>query len=88
MQAIGETLKGFETSGWYALLGPANIPRDVTLRIHDGFAKALRTPEITKRLADQGVDVLASTPDELAKVMPVEIKKWGLVVKSSGATPG
>ena len=88
VQAIGETLKGFETSGWYALLGPANIPRDVTLRIHDGFAKALRTPEITKRLADQGVDVLASTPDELAKVMPVEIKKWGLVVKSSGATPG
>ena len=88
VQAIGETLKGFETSGWYALLGPANIPRDVTLRIHDGFAKALRTPEITKRLADQGVDVLASTPDELAKVMPMEIKKWGLVVKSSGATPG
>jgi len=88
VQAIGETLKGFETSGWYALLGPAGIPRETTLRIHDGFAKALRTPEITKRLAVQGVDVLASTPDELAKVMPAELKKWGDVVKSSGATPG
>jgi len=88
VQAIGETLKGFETSGWYALLGPAGIPRETTLRIHDGFAKALRTPEITKRLAVQGVDVLAGTPDELAKVMPAELKKWGDVVKSSGATPG
>ena len=88
VQAIGETLKGFETSGWYALLGPAGIPRDTTLRIHDGFAKALRTPEITKRLAVQGVNVLAGTPDELAKVMPAELKKWGDVVKSSGATPG
>jgi tripartite-type tricarboxylate transporter receptor subunit TctC len=88
VQAIGETLKGFETSGWYALLGPANIPRETTLRIHDGFAKALRTPEITKRLADQGVEVTAGTPDELTKLMPLEIKKWGEVVKSSGATPG
>ncbi len=88
VQAIGETLPGFNTSGWYALLGPANIPRDTTLRIHEGFAKALRLPEITKRLADQGVEVLAGTPDELAKVMPLEIRKWGEVVKSSGATPG
>ena len=88
VQAIGETLKGFETSGWYALLGPANIPRETTLRIHDGFAKSLRMPEITKRLADQGVEVTAGTPDELSKVMPLEIRKWGEVVKSSGATPG
>lgn len=88
VQTVGETLKGFETSGWYALLGPAGIPRETTLRIHDGFAKALNTPEITKRLAVQGVHVLAGTPDELAKVMPAELKKWGAVVKSSGATPG
>lgn len=88
VQAIGETLPGFNTSGWYALLGPASIPRDTALRIHDGFAKALRVPEITSRLTQQGVEVLASTPDELTKVMPQEIKKWGEVVKSSGATPG
>jgi tripartite-type tricarboxylate transporter receptor subunit TctC len=88
VQAIGETVKGFETSGWYALLGPAGISRDTTLRIHDGFARALRTPEIAKRLADQGVEVTAGTPDELAKIMPLEIRKWGEVVKSSGATPG
>ena len=88
VQAIGETLKGFETSGWYALLGPAGIPRETTLRIHEGFAKSLRLPEITRRLADQGVEVTAGTPDELNRIMPLEIRKWGEVVKSSGATPG
>lgn len=88
VQAIGETLKGFETSGWYALLGPAGISRETTLRIHDGFSKALRNPGITKNLADRGVEVLTGTPDELAKVMPAEIRKWGAVVRSSGATPG
>ena len=82
---VAETIKGFESSGWYALMGPAGIPRDVVTRIHDGFAKALRTPEITRRLAEMGVDVVAGTPDELTKLMPREIAKWGAVVKSSGA---
>lgn len=82
---VAETIKGFESSGWYALLGPANLPRDVTLKLNDGFAKALRTPEITRRLAEMGVDVLASSSDELAKVMPREITKWAAAVKASGA---
>jgi tripartite-type tricarboxylate transporter receptor subunit TctC len=84
---VGETLKGFESSGWYALLGPAGMQRDVVLKVHDSFSKALHTPEITKRLAELGVDVVAGTPDELAKLMPQEIVKWGKVVKASGAKP-
>ena len=84
LPTVGETLKGFESSGWYALLGPAGLPREVTLKLQDGFAKALHTPEITRRLADLGVEVVASTPDELAKRMPLEIAKWSKVVKASG----
>ena len=83
--AIAETLKGFESNGWYALLGPAGMQRDVVLKIHDSFAKALRTPEITRRLTEMSVEIVAGSPDELARVMPLEIKKWGAVVKSSGA---
>jgi tripartite-type tricarboxylate transporter receptor subunit TctC len=87
LPTVGETLKGFESSGWYALLGPAGVPRDITLKLQEGFAKALQAPEITKRLADQGVEVVASTPDELAKRMPLEIAKWAKVVKASGVQP-
>jgi tripartite-type tricarboxylate transporter receptor subunit TctC len=85
VQTVAETIKGFESSGWYALMGPAGIPRDVVTRIHDGFAKALRTPEITRRLSEMGVDVVAGTPEDLTRLMPREIAKWGAVVKSSGA---
>jgi len=87
LPTVGETLKGFESSGWYALLGPAGISRDIALKLQDAFAKVLHTPEITKRLADQGVEVVASTPDELAKRMPLEIAKWAKVVKASGLQP-
>ena len=82
---VAETLPGFESSGWYALLGPAGLPRDVTNKLHESFATALKTPEITRRLAEQGVEVIASTPDELAKLMPREIARWAAVVKASGA---
>ena len=83
--AVAETVPGFESSGWYALMGPAGIPRDIVLRIHDGFARALRNPEVTRRLSEMGVDVVAGTPDELTRLMPLEMKKWGAVVRSSGA---
>ena len=82
---VAETLPGFESSGWYALLAPAGMPRDVTQRLQDGYARALRTPEVTRRLAEMGVDVNAGSPEELAKLMPLEIKKWGELVRISGA---
>jgi tripartite-type tricarboxylate transporter receptor subunit TctC len=87
LPTVGETLKGFESSGWYALLGPAGIPREVTLKLYETFARALRAPEITKRLGDQGLEVVAGTPDELAKRMPREIAKWAKVVKAAGLQP-
>lgn len=85
VHTVAETIKGFESSGWYALLGPAGMPRDVVLKLHDGFSKSLHTPEIIRRLAELGVDVVAGSPDDLAKVMPREITKWAAVVKASGA---
>ncbi len=81
---MAETLKGFESSGWYALLGPAGMPREVVSRLHEAFRKSLRTPEITRRLAELGVDVVAGSPDELVKIRPREITKWAAVVKAAG----
>jgi tripartite-type tricarboxylate transporter receptor subunit TctC len=82
---VAETLPGFESSGWYALLGPAGMPRDVVLKLHAAFSKAIQSPDLTKRLTEQGVDVIAGSPDELTRLMPLEITKWAAAVKASGA---
>ncbi len=84
---VAETIKGFESSGWYALMGPAGMQRDVVTRIHGAFTRALQAPELGKRLAEMGVDVIAGSPDELTKLMPLEITKWAAAVKASGAKP-
>lgn len=82
---VAETLPGFESSGWYALLGPAGLPRDITMKLYGAFSKALQTPDIVKRLSEQGVDIVAGSPEELTRLMPAEIGKWAAAVKASGA---
>lgn len=84
LPTVGETLPGFESAGWYGLLGPAGLPRDVSLTLHAAFKNALYDPAIRERLASQGVDVIASSPEELAAFLGREIPKWASVVKASG----
>jgi tripartite-type tricarboxylate transporter receptor subunit TctC len=45
----------------------------------------LGQPEIKAKLTDQGVDVYTSTPQEMQKLIAMELDKWGRVVKASGA---
>ena len=84
---MAETIKGFESSGWYALMGPAGMQRDVVTRIHGAFTRALQAPDLGKRLGEMGVDVIAGSPDELTRLMPLEITKWAAAVKAAGTKP-
>lgn len=75
--------RGIETGTWYALLAPARTPSAVVERLHDVFAKVMRAPDMTARLNKQGMDVVTSTPAELAEFMKSELSKWGKVVKAA-----
>jgi tripartite-type tricarboxylate transporter receptor subunit TctC len=41
---------------------------------------------VVKRLASEGVDAVGSTPEEFGARITREMRKWGAVVKASGAT--
>jgi tripartite-type tricarboxylate transporter receptor subunit TctC len=77
--------KGFEAVTWFGVLGPANLPKDITARLNAEINKALQAPELQKKLNDQGADVAGSTPEQFAKLVRDEIARWGKVVKESGA---
>jgi tripartite-type tricarboxylate transporter receptor subunit TctC len=81
---VGETLPGFESAGWYALLGPAGTPRVAISKLNETFGRALQSPTTRDRLTAQGVDVVAGTPEELAAFLAREIPKWGAVVRAAG----
>jgi tripartite-type tricarboxylate transporter receptor subunit TctC len=80
-------LPGFEVTGWYALLAPAGTPRDIAGKVQADVAGALRVPAVHSRLSSEGAEPVGSTPDQFAKFLAAEIRKWSTVVRDAKVTP-
>lgn len=86
--AIAEAgLPGYESVQWSGLLAPAGTPRDIITRLHKETVAILRAPEVRERLAGDGSEVIANTPDEFAAALKAETMKWAKVVKAAGIQP-
>ncbi len=76
---------GFDATSWYCVVAPAGTPPPIITRLNTEIIKALNTPEMRQRLADEGAEIEPSTPAELARFVRTEIVKWAKAVKDSGA---
>ena len=76
---------GFDAATWHAVVAPAALPKVVAAKLHQAFHETLSDPAIRKAFADQGVDVVNGTPEDLRAYIKSEIPKWAEVVKASGA---
>ena len=77
--------KGFEAVTWFGLLGPAKLPASVVSTVNAELNKALNSPDLRKKLEDQGLNVTPSSSDDFGKLIRTDIAKWAPVVKDSGA---
>jgi tripartite-type tricarboxylate transporter receptor subunit TctC len=82
--AMAETLPGYDVSGWYALFVPAKTPKDIIQKMYTGVKAATDDPTIRKRLEEQAMIVVGSTPDELGRFHKAELDKWGPLIKEAG----
>jgi tripartite-type tricarboxylate transporter receptor subunit TctC len=78
-------LGSFDIHTWFGLFGPAKLAADVTARLHQGFAAALASPEVSQRLATLMAEPLPGTPEAFARFVRAEHAKYRDVVKASGA---
>ena len=77
--------KGFEAVTWFGVLAPAGTPKEVIAKLNAEFNKALQSPELRKKLGDEGADPAGGTPEQFAALIKDEIPRWGKLVKESGA---
>jgi tripartite-type tricarboxylate transporter receptor subunit TctC len=78
-------LPGFEATSWFGLVAPSHIPDATKTRLIDAVAKALKSPDIAARLHDLGAEPGTAFGKDFAVFMEAEAKKWGEVVRVSGA---
>ena len=75
---------GFDVTVWFAVLAPAATPRDIVNRLNGEIIKAIKTPDMRERLAQQGAEPVGNTSDEFAAVIKRDLAKWAKVVKDAG----
>ena len=84
---IADVLPGYESTAYFGLLAPANLPRDILARLHAAAVKAAQLPELRARLEPDGSRVVAGTPEEFRAFLVADVEKWRQVVKATGAKP-
>lgn len=78
-------LPGYEATGWFGVVMPANTPVNIIGRMNAELAATLMSAEIRERVLAAGAEPAPSTPEQFAALIRSEIDKWAEVVRLSGA---
>jgi tripartite-type tricarboxylate transporter receptor subunit TctC len=75
---------GYETGSWYGIVVPAGTPKPAIDRLSKEVIAIVHAPDISKRLTDEAIIPVGSTPEEFAAHIRKELARWAKVIKQSG----
>lgn len=76
-------VKGFEEISGHMMMVPGTTPKDIIARLNREMVKALNTPEVTARLANEGAEVIGNTPDQAAAIVNRDLGVWAEVIRAA-----
>lgn len=76
---------GYEAIAWNGFVAPAGTPKEIIARLSTEIATVLKMPDVKERISADGSVPMASSPEEFASFIKTEMRKWGQVIKASGA---
>ena len=77
-------ITGFDAPAWWAILAPAKTPPEILKRMNEEVSKALKNPEIAKKLDAQGIDIVGGSPEVARAHISKQMDIWAKVVKDNG----
>jgi tripartite-type tricarboxylate transporter receptor subunit TctC len=80
-------IEGMDFQQWWAVVAPATTPIEIVERLRTEIAAALAHPATRERLGTLGIDLKASTRDELRSFMRAEVDRWGAIARKAGVKP-
>ena len=81
---VSETLPGFTVIGWNACFAPLGTPQAIVQQLSKTLADISRDKEVTKKLANIGIDTVASTPEDVTKAIEADIPMFRSALDSAG----
>ena len=73
----------YRTGTWFGLLAPAKTPKPIIDTLHASSIAVLQEPAVRARIAEQGADVVANTPDEFRAFLKEEMERLAVVIRNA-----
>jgi tripartite-type tricarboxylate transporter receptor subunit TctC len=74
---------GLEMTTWYGVLAPAGTPKDLVARLHDEIMKALKSPDVQKRIANLAGEPGTLTVEQFAELNRADYARYGKLIRES-----
>ncbi len=84
--ALSEFVPRFEALSWVGVLAPAGTPRPVVARLNEVLRQAVAQQDARERFAQQGYEIVGSTPEQFGAWLKSESDKWGKIIRERGIT--
>ncbi|UPY37022.1 tripartite tricarboxylate transporter substrate-binding protein [Sediminicoccus sp. KRV36] len=88
LPSIADVVPGFDSSSWQGMYAPAGLPAPLAARLAAAAAVALARPELQRRFAEAGLQMMAPGPDALARFLAAETARWVPILQATGARGG
>ena len=75
---------GFEAKEWYGLVAPAGTPIPIVARLNREIVRVMHLPDINARIAEQGAEIVADSPEQFGAFIKSELAKWTRIVRETG----
>ena len=80
---VADAVPGYESVGWFGLLGPPHLPPGIVKRINAAIVSAMQTREFRDHLATLGAEPELQTPEEFGRYINADVAKWSRLVKDN-----
>jgi tripartite-type tricarboxylate transporter receptor subunit TctC len=87
LPTVAETVPGFTVNNWIGLFAPAGTPPEIVAKLNAEVNRYLESPEMQKRLENEGARFTKKTPEEFGHFQRAEMAKWSKVLRDAGIQP-
>ncbi|WP_454624789.1 Bug family tripartite tricarboxylate transporter substrate binding protein [Bradyrhizobium cenepequi] len=84
LPTMDDTVKGFDITSWQGYLGPANMPKDIVVRLNAEIRKVIERPDIKNQLAERGMEAFSGTPEEFDAFLKEQLVLWERLITDAG----